>query len=214
MYQNKLSCNAKCLGGNLDMERIHLPLKKDIRIRLVAGQELLLCGRIYTARDAAHKKLYHAIKAGKPLPIVLKDNVLYYCGPTPAKQGAVIGSCGPTTSYRMDRFTPLLLEKGLGASIGKGRRSDEVVSFIKKYKSVYFAAIGGAGAYLSSRVERAKAIAYKDLGTEAIYELWVKDFPVIVAIDSKGRNVFKNRRLETQSATVSAANRDSVPYKF
>jgi fumarate hydratase subunit beta len=213
MHQNKLSCNAKCFRNNLDMKKIHLPLKKDIRIRLVAGQELLLCGRIYTARDAAHKRLYNAIKAGEPLPIVLKDNVLYYCGPAPAKPGAVIGSCGPTTSHRMDRFTPLLLKKGLGASIGKGRRSNEVICAIKKYKSVYFAAIGGAGAYLSSRVEHARAIAYKDLGTEAIYELWVKDFPVIVAIDSGGRDVFKNRRLETQSATVSAANRDSVPYR-
>jgi fumarate hydratase subunit beta len=169
------------------MKRVHLPLTKDIRVKLSAGEELLLCGRIYTARDAAHKRLYNAIKTGEILPIDLSDNILYYCGPTPAKPGMVIGSCGPTTSGRMDRFTPLLLAKGLGASIGKGRRSSEVVRAIKRHKSVYLAVIGGAGAYLSSRVKRARAVAYKDLGAEAIYELWVEDFPVIVAIDSKGK---------------------------
>jgi fumarate hydratase subunit beta len=169
------------------MKRVYLPLTRDIRTKLRAGEEFFLCGRMYTARDAVHKRLHDAIKAGKQLPIDLGDNVLYYCGPTPAKPGMVLGSCGPTTSARMDKFTPLLLEKGLGASIGKGRRSKEVVRSIKKYKSVYLAAIGGAGAYLSSKIKRAKVVAYKDLGAEAIYELWVEDFPVVVAIDSKGR---------------------------
>jgi len=173
------------------MKRIYLPLTKDIRVKLSAGEELLLCGKIYTARDAAHSRLYETIKTGKALPVDLSDNVLYYCGPTPAKPGRAIGSCGPTTSGRMDKFTPVLLEKGLGASIGKGRRSDEVLRAIKKYKSVYLVAIGGAGAYLSSRIKRSMVIAYKDLGPEAIYELWVEDFPVVVAIDSKGKSIFQ-----------------------
>jgi fumarate hydratase subunit beta len=175
------------LQGQFNMKRVYLPLTKDIRVKFSAGEELLLCGRIYTARDAAHKRLYDAIKAGKPLPISLSDNILYYCGPAPAKPGMALGSCGPTTSARMDKFTPLLMEKGLGASIGKGRRSKEVARAIKRHKSVYLAAIGGAGAYLSSKIKRAKVVAYKDLGAEAIYELWVEDFPVVVAIDSKGR---------------------------
>ncbi len=173
------------------MKRIYLPLTKDIRVKLSAGEELLLCGKIYTARDAAHSRLYETIKTGKALPVDLSDNVLYYCGPTPAKPGRAIGSCGPTTSGRMDKFTPVLLEKGLGASIGKGRRSDEVLRAIKKYKSLYLVAIGGAGAYLSSRIKRSMVIAYKDLGPEAIYELWVEDFPVVVAIDSKGKSIFQ-----------------------
>jgi len=173
------------------MKRIYLPLTKDVRVKLSAGEELLLCGKIYTARDAAHSRLYETIKTGKALPVDLPDNVLYYCGPTPAKPGRAIGSCGPTTSARMDKFTPVLLEKGMGASIGKGRRSDEVLRAIKKYKSVYLVAIGGAGAYLSSRIKRSMVIAYKDLGPEAIYELWIEDFPVVVAIDSKGKSIFQ-----------------------
>jgi fumarate hydratase subunit beta len=189
MCKDKLPCNAQRHGGDLVMKRIYLPLTEDIRVKLRAGEELFLCGKIYTARDAAHKRLYDAIKACKPLPINLKDNVLYYCGPTPAKPEMVIGSCGPTTSSRMDGFTPLLLEKGLGASIGKGRRSGEVLRAVKKYRSVYFATIGGAGAYLSLKVKRASVIAYSDLGTEAIYELWVEDFPIVVAIDSKGKSI-------------------------
>jgi fumarate hydratase subunit beta len=168
------------------MKRIHLPLTRDKRSGLSAGEELLLCGRIYTARDAAHKRLYEAVKGGKSLPIDLSDNVLYYCGPTPTRPGTIIGSCGPTTSGRMDRFTPALMRKGLAATIGKGRRSKEVLQAIKRYRGLYLTAIGGAGAYLSGRVKQAWAVAYKDLGPEAIYGLLVEDFPVIVAVDSRG----------------------------
>ena len=191
MCKNKLPCHAQRYRGNLNMKRIYLPLTKDIRVKLFAGEELLLCGKLYTARDMAHKRLYEAVKSNRDLPIDLSDNVLYYCGPTPAKPGKVIGSCGPTTSSRMDKFTPVLLEKGLAATIGKGRRQKEVLQAIKKYKSVYLVAIGGAGAYLSGRIKRATVIAYKDLGPEAIYELWVEDFPVTVAVDSEGKSIFQ-----------------------
>ncbi len=173
------------------MKRVYLPLIKDVGSRLRAGDELLLCGKFYTARDAAHKRFDKALKKNKPLPIDLKNNLIYYCGPTPASPGARIGSCGPTTSKRMDAFTPQLLKMGLAGTIGKGRRSANVIKAIKKYKAVYFVSVGGAGAYLSKRIKEAKIIAYSDLGTEAIYEFFVKDFPVTVAIDSKGRSIFK-----------------------
>jgi len=172
------------------MKKIYLPLTEDTRQGLKAGEEVLLSGKIYTGRDAAHKRLYEAMADNKQLPIELADNIIYYCGPTPPTPGIPIGSCGPTTSKRMDPFTPELLAKGLGGMIGKGRRSDEVKKAIKKHKGVYFVAVGGAGAYLASRVKKSKVLAYGDLGPEAIYELWVEDFPVIVAIDSKGKAIF------------------------
>ncbi|MDD5504408.1 MAG: FumA C-terminus/TtdB family hydratase beta subunit [Candidatus Omnitrophica bacterium] len=175
------------------MKRVYLPLTKKARSKFRAGEELLLRGRLYTARDMAHKRLYQAIKLNKYLPIDLTDNILYYCGPTPAPPRAVIGSCGPTTSKRMDLFTPVLLKSGLAGSIGKGRRSDEVIEAVKRYGCLYLAAIGGAGAYLSEKVKEARQIAYEDLGPEAIYELRVEDFPVIVAIDAAGNNLFKER---------------------
>ena len=156
-------------------------------------KEILFTGRVYTCGDAAHKRLCEAIKKGKKPPINLKGAVIYYCGPTPARPDQIIGSCGPTTSRRMDKFTPLLLSKGVSVMIGKGRRSKEVVDAIKKYKAVYLVAVGGAGAYLAQRVKKAKLVAYKDLGPEAIYELYVKDFPLIIAIDSKGRSIFNKR---------------------
>ena len=173
------------------MKRIKLPLTKSIRTKLKAGEELLLSGVVYTARDAAHKRLCNSIKKKEALPVILKDTTIYYCGPTPAPPGYPIGSCGPTTSKRMDNFMPTLLRQGLAATIGKGRRAKELSSEIRKYKSVYLITVGGAGAYLAKRIKKAKVIAYKDLGPEAIYELIVEDFPVIVAIDSHGRCVYR-----------------------
>ena len=170
------------------MINIKLPLTKEIIQKLKAGDDLLLTGVVYTARDAAHKRLIEAMRRKEKLPVDLKGKIIYYCGPTPARPGIAIGSCGPTTSKRMDAFTPALLSKGLFGMIGKGRRSADVRASIRKNKAVYFVAIGGAGAYLAKKVKRARAIAYKDLGPEAIYELYVEDFPVIVAIDSRGRS--------------------------
>jgi len=173
------------------MKRIYLPLTKDARVKLRAGDELLLCGKLYAARDMAHKRFDNALKKNQSLPLDLRDNLIYYCGPTPARPGAVIGSCGPTTSKRMDGFTPRLLKEGLAGSIGKGRRCQDVIEAIKRYKAVYLVTVGGAGAYLSKRIQKARIIAYKDLGCEGLYEFYVKDFPVTVAIDSKGRSIFK-----------------------
>jgi len=157
---------------------------------LKAGEELFLSGIIYTARDQAHKRLTEAIKAGKRLPIELKSAVIYYCGPTQTPEGKVIGSCGPTTSSRMDAFTPLLLSKGLRAMIGKGAISEEVRAAIKKYRGVYFVTYAGCGALLAKCVRKAKVVAYGDLGPEAILRLEVKDFPLIVAIDTNGGSIY------------------------
>jgi len=157
---------------------------------LKAGDELFYTGIIYTARDQAHKSLTEAIKKGEKLPFDLKDQIIYYCGPTKTPKGKIIGSCGPTTSSRMDEFTPLLLKGGLKGMIGKGNRSQEVINTIKKYKAIYFLTYSGCGALLSKFVEKAELIAFEDLGPEAIYRLEVKDFPLIVGIDSKGRSVY------------------------
>ena len=175
------------------MKKISVPFTRKNVNALKAGDAILLSGVIYTARDQAHKKLVDAIRRGKNIPLKLEGQIIYYCGPTPAPKSRPIGSCGPTTSGRMDDFTPILLAKGLLGMIGKGDRSREVKAAIKKYKAVYFVAIGGAGAYLSKRVERAGVVGYKELGPEAIYRLEVKDFPVVVAIDSKGRSLFNER---------------------
>jgi len=172
------------------MINITTPLTEDIRENLKAGDEVLLTGTILTARDAAHKRLCDSLKKGKSLPLNLKNAVIYYCGPTPARPGRTIGSCGPTTSSRMDSFTPALISLGLGGMIGKGGRSDEVKSAIKRHKCVYFLATGGIGALLSTKVKSAKVILYNDLGPEAIYKLEVKDFPLLVGIDSKGRDLY------------------------
>lgn len=159
---------------------------------LKAGDEISYTGKLYTARDQAHKRLVEAIRSGKRLPIDLKGQVIYYCGPTRAPKGRVIGSCGPTTASRMDEFTPVLLKAGIKAMIGKGRRSDEVIKAIKKHKAAYFLTYAGCGALLSQYVLEKKLAAYPDLGPEAIYELEVRDFPLIVAVDSKGRNIYKS----------------------
>jgi fumarate hydratase subunit beta len=169
---------------------IRTPLTEDVRKSLKAGDEVLLTGTIITARDAAHKRLCETLKRGKKLPINLKDAIIYYCGPTPARPGRAVGSCGPTTSSRMDAFTPSLIELGLGGMIGKGDRSDEVKRAIKKHKCVYFLATGGIGALLSTKVKSAKVILYNDLGPEAIHKMEVKDFPLLVGIDSKGIDLY------------------------
>jgi len=167
-----------------------LASKRNI-INLSSGDAIFLTGTIYTARDQAHKRLVEAIKKGKRLPIDFKSKIIYYCGPTKTPKGKIIGSCGPTTSSRMDEFTPQLLKAGLIGMIGKGRRSKEVVAAIKKYKGVYFLTYAGCGALLVKHVKNARIAAYKDLGPEAIYELKVKDFPLIVAIDANGKDIYK-----------------------
>lgn len=172
------------------MKEIRTPLTKDIIADLRAGDEVLFSGVIFTARDAAHKRLHDILKRGRRLPINFKDSIIYYCGPTPPMPRRVIGSCGPTTSSRMDVFTPDLIRLGLAGMIGKGDRSPEVAKAIKKYRCVYFLAPGGLGALLSTKVKSSKPILFKDLGPEAVYRLEVKDFPLIVGIDSKGNNVY------------------------
>ena len=173
------------------MKRINKLLDKNVIANLKTGDKVLLTGTVYTARDQAHKRLVEAVKQGRKLPIPLKGQIIYYCGPTPPQKGKIIGSCGPTTSSRMDEFSPILLKAGLKGMIGKGSRSKEVVSAIKKYKGVYFLTYAGCGALLSKYVKSAKAIAYKDLGPEAIYKLEVKDFPLIVGIDVRGNDIYK-----------------------
>lgn len=161
---------------------------------LKAGTKVFFNGVIYTARDQAHQRLVEAIKKGKKFPVDLKGKVIYYCGPTKTPKGKVIGSCGPTTSARMDEFTPALLKAGVLAMIGKGRRSPEVIKAIKKYQAVYFLTYAGCAALLAKYVEKARAVAYKDLGPEAIYELEVKNFPLIVGIDTQGKDIYAKAR--------------------
>lgn len=174
------------------MERhINAPISKEDAISLKAGDYVYLSGTIYSARDAAHKRIREAIEAGNPLPFEIKDNMIYYLGPSPSREGRPIGSAGPTTASRMDKYTPQLLDMGLTGMIGKGRRSREVIDSIVKNGAVYFAAVGGAGALLSKKILSSQVIAYEDLGTEAIRRLWVKDFPVIVVIDSQGNNLYE-----------------------
>lgn len=166
-------------------KKVFTPLTGSEIRKLKVGEQVLLNGVIYTARDAAHKRMM------KKLPIDLGGQVIYYAGPTPAPPGRVIGSCGPTTSARMDVYVLALLKHGLKGMIGKGSRSDEVRRAIKKYKAIYFVAIGGTGALLSKKIKSAKIVAYADLGPEAIHRLEVKDFPAIVGIDSHGKNIFE-----------------------
>lgn len=168
---------------------IKLPLTPEVILSLRAGDEVLLSGYLYTARDQTHIRLLKDI-GRKTLPFGLRGQTIYYSGPTPAPSGKIIGSCGPTTSGRMDAFTPALLKAGIKAMIGKGRRSEEIRRAIRKYKAVYFLTISGAGAYLSKKIVEAGPVLYQDLGAEAVYMLKVKDFPAIVGIDSKGRSVY------------------------
>lgn len=158
---------------------------------LKSGDYVYLTGTIYTARDAAHKRMYEALQKGESLPFDLKDNLIYYMGPSPAREGRPIGSAGPTTSSRMDKYTPELLDLGLKGMIGKGKRSQSVKEALIRNKGVYFAAVGGAGALLSKAIISSEVIAYEDLGTEAIRKLEVKDFPVIVVMDSEGNDLYE-----------------------
>ena len=173
------------------MITIHTPLTKEEAQKLKAGDTVLLTGVIYTARDAAHKRMCEALERGEELPFPLQDAVIYYVGPTPAPPGRVIGSAGPTTSGRMDAYAPRLMEEGLRGMIGKGERTDAVIESMKKNGAVYFAATGGAAALLASRIKAAKVIAWEDLGTEAVRRLEVEDFPLTVVIDAEGRDLYK-----------------------
>ena len=174
------------------MERhINVPFDADIVKELKAGDYVYLTGTIYTARDAAHKRMYEALKNGEALPFDIEGNVIYYMGPSPAREGRPIGSAGPTTASRMDKYAPRLLDLGLGGMIGKGKRSQAVQDAIVRNKAVYFAAVGGAGALLSKCIKRADVIAYDDLGTEAIRRLEIEDLPAIVVIDSEGNNLYE-----------------------
>ena len=178
---------------------VNTPLKnKDIE-KLSFGDKVILSGIIYTARDAAHKRLIKLLEDGKPLPFDIKDQIIYYVGPTPEKPKEIIGSAGPTTSGRMDPYTPQLLDAGLKGMIGKGQRSEKVVEAIVRNKSIYFAATGGASVLLAKSIKKSKIIAYEDLGTEAIREIYVENFPCIVAIDSKGNNLYKKGPEKYQS---------------
>ncbi|MEW8955587.1 Fe-S-containing hydro-lyase [Clostridium sp.] len=172
-------------------KKIVTPLTEDKVKGLKAGDSVLISGVIYTARDAAHKRLVELLDKGEELPIELKDSIIYYVGPTPAKPGMALGSAGPTTSYRMDPYAPKLLDEGLKGMIGKGLRGEEVIDSIKKNGAVYFAAIGGAAALIGKSVEEAEIVAYEDLGAEAIRKLTVKDLPVVVVIDSEGNNLYE-----------------------
>ncbi len=172
------------------------PLTKEKVISLKCGDSILLSGTIYTARDAAHKRLIESIEKGEELPFDLQDSIIFYVGPSPKKENQVIGSSGPTTSYRMDLYSPKLMELGNRGMIGKGKRNEEVIETMKKYKAVYFGAIGGAGAMYSECVEKADVIAYEDLGAEAIFRLEVHDFPLDVIIDCEGNNLYEKGPIE------------------
>lgn len=167
------------------------PLTADKIEDLLVGDYVYITGTIYTARDAAHKRMYETMTEGQSIPFELEGNMIYYLGPSPEREGQVIGSAGPTTSSRMDKYTPLLLDNGLKGMIGKGKRSQEVIESMTKNKAVYFAAVGGAGALLSKKIKASKVIAYEDLGPEAIRELYVEEFPAIVVVDSKGNNFYE-----------------------
>ncbi len=174
--------------------RLTTPLTTNDVDGLKSGDEVLLSGVIYTGRDAAHSRMIDALNNNEDLPFDVKGQIIYYVGPSPAKPGHVIGAAGPTTSYRMDDLTVPLLELGLRGMIGKGQRSEKVIAGMKKHHSVYFAAIGGAGALISSTIVASEIVAYEDLGTEAVRKLQVVDFPVIVVIDSKGNNLYETER--------------------
>ena len=183
--------------------KLTAPLSQEEARKLRAGDSVLLSGVIYTARDAAHKRLCELVAEGKELPFPVKDSIVYFVGPTPAKEGQAIGSAGPTTSYRMDAYSPTLIAQGQTGMIGKGKRGPEVVEAMKEHGAVYFGAIGGCGALLSNCIKKAEIVCYEDLGAEAIRRLEVEDFPVVVIIDSEGNNLYESGRkayLE-QSAT-------------
>ena len=170
---------------------INAPISDEDAKSLHSGDYVYITGTIYTARDAAHKRMYEALEKGDKLPIEMDNNIIYYMGPSPAREGRPIGSAGPTTASRMDKYAPKLLDLGLKGMIGKGKRSKEVIDAIIRNNAVYFAAVGGAGAILSKCIKKSEVVAYDDLGTEAIRKLYVEDFPCIVVIDSNGNNLYE-----------------------
>lgn len=170
---------------------INAPLTDSVVKDLKSGDYVYITGTIYTARDAAHKRMYESILKGEEIPFDLKDNIVYYLGPTPAREDSIIGSAGPTTSSRMDKYAPLLMQHGLKGMIGKGKRNNDVIDAIKSNTCIYFAAVGGAGAVLSKCITKSEVIAYDDLGPEAIRKLEVKNFPAIVVIDHEGSNLYE-----------------------
>ena len=185
------------LEENMD-KTITAPIDRETLKSLHAGDYVYISGTIYTARDAAHKRMIETLDEGRELPLDLKDNVIYYMGPSPAREGRPIGSAGPTTASRMDKYTPRLLDLGMGAMIGKGKRSQAVIDAIVRNGAVYFAAVGGAGAILFKCILESEVIAYDDLGTEAIRKLTVENMPMIVVIDSEGNNLYETAVKEYQ----------------
>ncbi len=177
-------------------KKITAPIDDKTARELKSGDYVYITGTIYTARDAAHKRMYEALEKGEKLPFDVKDNVIYYMGPSPAREGRPIGSAGPTTATRMDKYAPALLDLGLKGMIGKGKRRQNVMDSMIKNGAVYFAAVGGAGAILSKCIRESEVIAYDDLGTEAIRKLYVEDFPAIVVIDSEGNDLYETSVLE------------------
>lgn len=174
-----------------DIKKITLPLKDEDIKSLRAGDSVLLSGSLLTGRDAAHKRLYELIQKGESLPVEIQGEVIYYVGPAPAKPGHAVGPAGPTSSYRMDKYSPALLDLGLKGMIGKGARTQPVIDAMKRNGAVYFAAIGGAAALISRSIKSSEVLAYEDLGTEAIYRFEIEDFPAIVVIDAYGGNVYE-----------------------
>ena len=177
-------------------KKLQTPLTREVVRQLKAGDSCTITGVIYTARDAAHKRLCELLDKGEALPVDMENAIIYFVGPTPAKPGQAIGSAGPTTSYRMDAYSPALIAAGQTGMIGKGKRGDEVIAAMKEYGAVYFGAIGGCGALLSKCIKKAEIVAYEDLGAEAIRRLEVEDFPVVVIIDSEGNNLYETGRRE------------------
>ena len=184
------------------------PITEEELLKLKAGDRVMLSGTIYTARDAAHKRMAEALEKGEALPFDISGQTIYYVGPTPAKPGQVIGSAGPTTSGRMDKYTPALLDLGLKGMVGKGYRSPEVIESMKKNKAVYFAAIGGSGALIARSIKSMEVIAYEDLGPEAIYKLSIKDFPAVVIIDSEGNDWYQIGKQQFQEQTNNVGQQD------
>lgn len=177
----------------MEWKRIKTPLSDDVISSLRCGDPCLITGRILTARDRAHERIRQMVEKGEPLPFDLRGELLYYVGPTPPKEGMVIGAAGPTTSSRMDPFSDMILSLGIKGMIGKGRRDRNTKELLVKHRGVYFSSIGGAGAYLSKRIKSSRVIAFEDLGPEAVFELFVEDFPAVVAIDISGEDIYENR---------------------
>ena len=184
--------------------RISLPLDRDTAASLHTGQTVLLSGEMYTARDAAHKRLVQCLDEGRPLPFDVRNQLIYYVGPAPKSPGHAVGPAGPTTSYRMDAYAPRLLEAGLLGMMGKGRRNDAVIEAMRRFGAVYFGAVGGAAALISRSILKSEVVAYPDLGAEAVHRFTVKDFPALVLIDSRGNNLYETGPVAYREADTCA----------